>query len=145
MLAKEISTWSKDPSTQVGAVIVDDQKRVVSIGYNGFPRYIADDKRYHDREVKYQYIIHADMNALLNATAPVTGCKMYLWPFMACSRCTVHLIQAGISYIYYPTHLGDSPYAASAMRWAKDQTLAVDMCCEAGLLVFPLSHIWGKV
>lgn len=96
-LSREISTWSHDPSTQCGAVIVDQLRRVVSTGYNGFPRQMPDSvDAYADREVKYSRIIHADMNALLFAGRPVDGCTIYTWPLLPCDRCFVHLAQAGI-------------------------------------------------
>jgi dCMP deaminase len=69
-LAKTVSTFSKDPSTQVGAVIVDDDKRVISIGYNGFPKGVRDDHRLDNRELKYEMIVHAEANALLFANVP---------------------------------------------------------------------------
>lgn len=70
-LATVISSWSKDPSTQVGAVIVDDDNRVISIGYNGFPKGIKDDHRLSNRDLKYEMVVHAEANALLFANAPV--------------------------------------------------------------------------
>jgi deoxycytidylate deaminase len=64
-LAKEVSTWSKDPSTQVGAVTVGSKKEVLSQGFNGFPRNIKDtDERYNNRETKYKFVVHAEMNAI---------------------------------------------------------------------------------
>ena len=68
-LAAEVATWSKDPSTQVGAVTVGSKKEVLSQGFNGFPRGIHDtDERYNDRETKYKFVVHAEMNAIYNAT-----------------------------------------------------------------------------
>ena len=64
-LAAFVAAWSRDPSKRVGAVIVDDKKRIVSLGFNGFPRGVADDDRLHVRESKYEIIIHAEVNALL--------------------------------------------------------------------------------
>ena len=66
-LSKEISTWSKDPSTKIGAIIVGDSGQIISQGYNGFPRNVDDNNfRYQQREIKYQFVIHAEMNALLS-------------------------------------------------------------------------------
>ncbi len=95
-LSKTVASFSKDPSTQVGAVIVDDDKRVISIGYNGFPKGVKDDNRLDNRELKYEMIVHAEANALLFANAPVKGCTIYTWPFQPCSRCASLIIQAGI-------------------------------------------------
>ena len=69
-MAQLISTWSKDPSSQIGAVAVNDQRRVLATGYNGFPRGIADtEDRLNNKDEKYPRIIHAEMNALMNALA----------------------------------------------------------------------------
>ena len=95
-LAKTVSTFSKDPSTKVGAVIVDDDNRVISIGYNGFPKGLKDDHRLDNRDLKYDMVVHAEANALLFANAPTKGCTIYTWPFQPCSRCASLIIQAGI-------------------------------------------------
>ena len=64
-LAEQVASWSKDPSTQVGAIAVNPLGNVVAQGYNGFPRGIADsDERYNDREKKYKYIVHAETNCI---------------------------------------------------------------------------------
>ena len=65
-MAKLISTWSKDPSTQVGTIAVRN-RTVIAQGYNGFPRNINDDERYNNRKIKYKYIVHSEMNAIFNA------------------------------------------------------------------------------
>lgn len=97
-LAKFISSWSKDPSTKVGAVITDDNK-IVSVGYNGFPKNIADDIRLQDREVKYQFIVHGEINAIHHANRSLKGCTLYTYPFMPCARCGSQIIQTGIERI----------------------------------------------
>lgn len=102
-LAKQVSTWSKDPSTQTGAVIVRPDLSVVSIGYNGFPRAMEDKSIWLDnREEKYSRIIHCEMNALIQAKTDVTGCTLYTYPFLSCDRCFVHLVQAGIDVFIAP-------------------------------------------
>jgi len=98
-MASLVSTWSKDPSTQVGAVIVDKERRVVSLGYNGFPKGIHDDKRLDNRETKYKMVVHAECNALLFASKPLTGCTIYTYPFMPCSSCAGMIIQSGITRV----------------------------------------------
>ena len=68
-LAREVSTWSKDPSTQCGALLIGDSGQVLSQGYNGFPRGMDDDpKLYNKRDIKYTRIVHAEMNAIYNAS-----------------------------------------------------------------------------
>ncbi len=68
-LAKEVSTWSKDPSSKIGAVAIGSKGQVLAQGYNGLPRGIFDGKeRLRDKETKYKYIVHAEMNLIYNAT-----------------------------------------------------------------------------
>jgi len=94
-LAKHIATWSKDPSTQCGAVITDGH-RIISTGFNGFPQGIDDDERLDVRSKKYEIVIHAEMNAVLFAKQDLHGCTIYTYPYQPCSRCASVLIQAGI-------------------------------------------------
>lgn len=98
-LAEHVATWSKDPSTQVGCVIVDKQNRVVSIGFNGFPRGVKDDvARYADRDTKLLFVAHAERNALDNAPLSVDGCTLYT-PLFPCNECAKSIIQKGISKV----------------------------------------------
>jgi dCMP deaminase len=106
-----VGGWSKDPSTKTGAVIVDVQKRVVSVGYNGFPAQVVDDARLDCRELTYEIIVHAEVNALMFAQRAVVGCTVYTYPFMSCSRCAAMIIQAGITRHVAPRN--DAP------RWAQ--------------------------
>ena len=102
-LARHISMWSKDPSTQVGAVIVAPDRRIVSVGYNGFPRSMPDKTEWlTDRDEKYSRTIHSEINALLQAREPVHGCTLYTWPFLTCDRCFVQVAQAGIVEVVAP-------------------------------------------
>lgn len=101
-LAKFISTWSKDPSTQTGAVIVRPNKVIASVGFNGFPQNMPDVQEFYDnREEKYSRIVHCEMNALLFANN-VKGCTLYTYPFISCDRCFVHMLQAGITRFVAP-------------------------------------------
>lgn len=96
-LARVVSTWSRDPSTKTGAVIVRPDKTVCSMGFNGFPRKMFDEETYYqNREEKYSRIVHCEMNALLFAREPVIGYTLYTYPFISCDRCFVHMAQAGI-------------------------------------------------
>ena len=98
-LAEHVGEWSHDPRTQVGAVIVDDHKRVVSMGYNGFPRGVADkEDRYNDRPTKHLFVCHAERNALDNAPLSVEGCTMYV-PLLPCNECAKSIIQHGIAKV----------------------------------------------
>ena len=96
---------SKDPNTTVGAAIVDENHRVVSVGYNGFPKGCSDDEFPWDREgdtleTKYVYVVHAELNAILNSKWPVAGCTIYVSLF-PCNECAKAIIQSGIRRIVY--------------------------------------------
>ena len=96
---------SKDPNTQVGAVIVDEDKKVVSIGYNGMPRGCQDDKMPWAREggfltTKYAFVVHAELNAILNSPRSVKNCTVYVSLF-PCNECAKAIIQSGIKRIVY--------------------------------------------
>ena len=88
-LAKHVSSWSKDPSTKVGAVIADPEtKIVVGMGYNGFPRFVDDtEERYNDRPTKYKFVVHAELNAILNSNKSVRGCEIYIYPTLMKPNC----------------------------------------------------------
>lgn len=111
MLHAIIASWrSPDPNTQVGAAIVDPEKKtVVSTGYNGWPRGISTCALpwHRDREDplenKYTYVVHAEKNAILNATKPVDGFHLYITMF-PCNECAKDIIQAGIKEIVYLTN-----------------------------------------
>jgi dCMP deaminase len=133
-MAQMAASWSKDPSTKVGAVLVDEQKRVLGIGFNGFPRRVKDSiQRYADRDTKYEFIVHAEMNAVLNATMGVKGSALFTWPIAPCSTCMGMLIQAGIKKVYYPIHDPKSVLGQTQARW--DMTVTKTMCDEAGVLI----------
>lgn len=98
-LSDHIAGWSKDPRTKVGAVIVDGKKRVVSLGYNGFPRGVDDSpERYEDRATKHLLVAHAERNALDNAPLMVEGCTLYV-TLCPCNECAKSIIQKGISRV----------------------------------------------
>ena len=104
--AELIAGWSKDPSTGVGAVIVDPKNRVVSQGFNGFPRACADDADLlADRDEKLRRTLHAEQNALLFAHRSVEGCTVYV-THPPCARCAAMLIQSGIKRVVYRAHVG---------------------------------------
>lgn len=102
-LAMEVGSWSKDPSTKTGAVLVRPDRTVAALGFNGFPRGMRDDKALYDnRERKYDRVIHCEINAVLSCRdpLPLEGYSLYtLGP--SCSRCAVHMIQAGIRRFVY--------------------------------------------
>lgn len=100
-LAIFISTWSKDPSTKVGAVIVDENRRIVSTGYNGFPIGVHDDEsRLVTKDVKYKMILHAEENAIMFAKRDLSKCSLYISSLPPCSHCAGLIIQSGIKNVY---------------------------------------------
>lgn len=101
-MARLVASWSKDPNTQVGAVISDLNHRIISVGFNGFPRGIADDDRLHDPTTKLGIVIHAEDNAILNASVRLDGATLHT-THAPCSRCAAKLIQVGISKVVMPT------------------------------------------
>ena len=128
-LAHEVSTWSIDPSTKVGCVLVKN-KRVISTGYNGFPKNISDSfDRLMDREQKYEMTVHAEINAITTAAlhgVSTEGATAYV-TFNPCSRCAAVLINAGIDSVYVST-AHDIP-----TRWLENFILASKMLAEAGV------------
>lgn len=130
-LARHVAGWSKDPSTQTGAVVVDDARRGVSLGYNGFPRGVDDSpERYQDRDTKLRMVVHCERNAILFAQRDLTGCTLYTWPFMSCAPCAGMVIQAGIKRVVAPRASDEL-----AARWARDLEVAYWMFLEAGVVV----------
>lgn len=127
-MAKLVSTWSKDPSTKVGAVIVDSDNTVISVGFNGLPRRIQDtDQRLNNRDIKLKMIIHAEINAIITAKRPLNGTTIYTYPFMSCSQCAGMIIQSGIC-----RHIS---YKTDNERWKDSFDLALEMFDEARVIV----------
>lgn len=126
-LAKLVGSWSKDPSTKVGAVIADHNK-IVSVGYNGFPTGVQDSKeRLIDRELKYDIVIHAEANALSFANRSVEGCTIYTYPFQPCSKCAGLIIQSGIKRVV--------SVVLEQHRWKKNFELASQLFQESGIIL----------
>ena len=113
---------SKDPSTQVGACIVNDKNKIMSMGYNGFPSGCSDDEFPWEREgeaydTKYPYVCHAELNAILNnAGANLSGCKIYVALF-PCNECAKAIIQSGIrEVVYISDKYADTPMVKASKR-----------------------------
>lgn len=129
--AKEISTWSKDPSTKIGCVYVDvENRQELSAGYNGFPRNIKDDDRLLDRETKYKYVVHAEMNGIYNAVhkgISLKGSRLYVYGLPVCSECAKGIIQVGVRDVYmcFPSTVRDN--------WKQSFELTQDILWEAGV------------
>jgi len=116
---------SKDPNTQVGACIVNAQKKIVGVGYNGFPIGCSDDTLPWDREgpfldTKYPYICHAELNAILNSVGrDLSGCTIYVGLF-PCNECAKAIIQSGIREVVY---LSDKYAATDVVKASKTMFL----------------------
>jgi dCMP deaminase len=125
--AKLISTMSKDPSTKVGVVLAKDG-HIVGMGYNGFPRGVADDYRLHDRAEKYELIVHAELNAILDAGKESKGSTLYLYGFSSapCRSCVKHVIQAGIQHV-----VACGPELPE--RWVEETRRSEETLLEAGI------------
>ena len=129
-MAGIVSTWSKDPSTQIGAIAVKD-KRLVSTGYNGFPRNIEDlDERWNNREEKYKYVVHAEMNCIYNANyhnQSLKGSTMYIVGLPVCHECAKGIIQAGVVRVV-------AKYKDAPLKWSKSTEITTKMFKEAGII-----------
>ena len=125
-MANLVATWSQDPSTGVGAVIVDTKNRIVSMGFNGFPRRVTDNYDGMTRDEKLRRTIHAEENALLFATRSVEGCTIYV-THPPCARCAAKIIQAGIVRV-----VSRPPWNEFTERWADDIRSSTEMFAEAG-------------
>ena len=129
-MAALVATWSKDPSSQIGAVAVNGKVQVLTMGSNGFPRGIRDTQpRLKNREEKYKYVVHAEKNAIYNATyngVSLHGATMYVYGLPCCSECAKAIIQVGVARVVMQGN-PDNP------RWKKSVEDSIDMFSEAGV------------
>ena len=124
-LAEFISNWSLDPNTKVGAVISKGNK-IISVGYNGFPKNIKDDHRLENRDLKNKIVAHAEVNTILHAQKDLTGCTITTYPIPPCSQCATFIITAGISKVVAPLNIPD--------RWKESISLSIELFKEAGVI-----------
>lgn len=134
-LAEHISTWSKDPSTKVGAILVGPNNLVVGLGYNGFPRGVSDSEdRLNDRPTKYKFVVHAEVNAILMAGERAKGATLYVTPTFAvpniCNECAKFAIQAGVKELVGWTPTGTEEQKA---RWGDAIAISKAMLDESGV------------
>jgi len=136
-VAMQVSHWSKDPSSKMGAVIANTDQRLVALGYNGFPKQVEDcQSRQYNKKVKYEIVVHAEANALLIAGSAAVGGTIYLYgPRPICARCAGILIQAGIKRAVAirppPCDETRANHDPSQMNWAESGRLALQMFNEA--------------
>lgn len=98
-MCNHVGTWSKDPGTKVGAVIVNSDNKIVSTGYNGFPAGM-DDRRMVDRDFKLRHVVHAEMNAIFNARCDIRGSTLYI-SHPPCPQCAKLVNAAGIKRVLW--------------------------------------------
>jgi len=129
-LADMVGSWSKDPSTKVGAVIVRPDRTIASVGYNGFPRGVDDSPEiYDDRPKKYMRVVHAEANAILSAREPLHGYTLYVTPLHPCATCSGLIIQSGIKVVNYAMTKDNTRNEA----WTEHFNTMTDMFLQAGI------------
>jgi dCMP deaminase len=131
-MAKELATWSKDPSKQVAAIAVGKNNNILATGYNGFPRGIKDDGRLNVRDEKYKYVVHGEMNCIYNAChngVSLDGATLYVYGLPVCSECAKGVIQVGIKRVVMQVE-DESPL------WEESFYMTRKMFDEAGVQYF---------
>ena len=132
-MAAHVAKLSKDPSTQVGAVIFDPKRRIVSAGYNGLARGVVDTaERLENRDIKYKMILHAEKNAILFATTSLDNCTIVV-THPCCAQCAAQIIQSGIKHVIWP-----KPEPEFFARWGEDYALSMAQFREAGVRVLQI-------
>ena len=133
-LVREVSTWSKDPSTKVGAIVVSNTGTVIAQGYNGFPRGIADtDERLNTRSIKYNYMVHAEMNGIYNGAyngVCLVDSTMYVYGLPVCHECAKAIIQVGINKVIA------IPGFDTSDKWKKSGDISRELFLESGVKYF---------
>lgn len=143
--AQLVSTWSKDPSTRVGCIIVSPNRVVLSEGYNGFPHGIADTyERLHDRDLKYPRVVHAEANAVINAGrngAKIDNGILFVTA-PPCPNCAKMIVQAGIREILYI----DLDKNKKIPGWRDELNISFDMFNEVGIptMAIPKKYLFTK-
>lgn len=130
-IAREVSTWSKDPSAQVGAVIVGENRNILATGYNGFPRGIYDyQHRLDNRTEKYKYVVHAEKNCLYNALynhVDIREATMYVYGLPVCNECSKGILQSGITSVVMQYVEIKNP------AWTESLAITKQIFCEANI------------
>lgn len=135
-MAELVGSWSKDPSTQVGAVITK-KNRIISVGFNGYPHGVSDSADTDEREMKYLKTLHAEENAILFANRDLEGSEIWVTHF-PCPNCAAKIIQTGISKVHCPEQTEDF-----LSRWGEKITISEDMFAQAEVEVdwLPLTEL----
>lgn len=145
-IAKFVAMWSKDPSTKVGAVVVDPNRHILGTGFNGFPPGVKDtDERYNDRPTKYALVQHAERNAILQALkkGDIVGSTIYVWPTLmmpnACNECMKEIVTSGVNEIV----MYDNSDALTD-RWQEQAAISKTLAQEGGVLMTVLPKPWWE-
>ena len=137
-IASSVASWSKD-STKIGAVVIGKKGQILSQGYNGFPRGIDDSgKRLQNREQKYKFVVHAEMNCIYNASYSgicLDGSSLYVHGLPVCSECAKGVIQVGIKKVFmcYSKDIDD--------RWKSSFDTSSKMFDEAGVSYYTMENV----
>lgn len=146
-MAREISSWSKDPSRKIGAIAVGDNRRVLSTGYNGFPRNIEDSKeRLTDRETKYKYVVHAEQNCIYNACLngiSLAGATLYVYGLPVCSECAKGIIQVGIKKVFIEDRIYEEQKWIESFEHTKELFDEAKIVLDYVNLPKPMDVQWG--
>jgi dCMP deaminase len=134
-LARALSRNSPDPSSKLGAVVTDDKGRVIGQGWNDFPKGIVQSEaRWKNRDLKLKFVVHAEVNAILDADRATKGGTLYVYPGWGspcmCTGCAKVAIQSGIKRVVGMIRTEDAERLA---RWKDELEVADLMCKEAGL------------
>lgn len=132
-LSKHISTWSEDPSTKTGSIIVNEKARIISLGFNGFPSGVNPSADRNVRPTKYLFYEHAERNAIYNAKTNIENCIIYCTHF-PCSDCARGIIQVGIKYVIVDKIM----VQGFKERWSESMEASAKMFEEAGVKY----HFW---
>lgn len=129
-MSRLVASWSRDPSTKVGAVIVREDNTVASLGFNGFPRGVSDrPELYRDRDSKLARTVHAELNAILSSHERLDGFRIYT-THPPCSGCAAAIIQSGIKKV-----VTQKPDQDLLSRWKESIDRAYGLLREAGVQV----------
>jgi dCMP deaminase len=133
-MAEQIASWSKDPNTKVGAVVVGTKGQILAQGYNGFPRKIKDTpSRLNNRDEKLKYVVHAEMNAIFNASLNgvcLDGATIFIHGLPICHECAKGIIQVGIKKAVI-----QKQFPGMKDVWKQSCSLGVNILQEAGIAV----------
>lgn len=134
-LAEHFASWSKDPSSKIGAVAVGEHGQILSQGYNGFPRGVEDTlHRWHDKKIKYDYVVHAEKNVIYNASlngVSLNGSTLYVFGLPVCNECAKAIVQVGIKRVVFRAPPKDNVYIN--LKWEKAWSITKSIFREAGV------------